>query len=380
MNNFMFSIPTKVYFGKGEVSNLPSAIKEYGNKVLLVYGGGSIKKIGLYDQIISLLKANNIKWVELSGVDPNPRVSSVNEGVKLCRENGIEVILPVGGGSCLDCAKAIAASVDYNGDAWDIVTGKAEIKSALPIITVLTLSATGSELNTNAVISNPDTDDKVPMSHPLVLPKCSILDPTYTFTVSKYQTAAGTADIISHIFEVYFDENKSVFFQDSMAEAMLKTCFKYGKVAYENPNDYDARANLMWTSSLAICGLISQGKFGGPWDVHQMEHQLSAYYDITHGVGLAILTPRWMRHILDKNLNKFVAYGVNVWGISDKLDKKEIANLAIEKTSDFFKELNIPSTLGEVNINEEHFDAMAKKCPAGNLSDKDIISIFKACL
>ena len=386
MNNFTYSIPTTVFFGKGQVENLPGAIKQYGKKVLMVYGGGSIKKMGLYDKIVSLFKENGIEWVELNGVEPNPRVTSVNKGVQLCRENGVEAVLAVGGGSTIDCSKVIAASVAYPGDAWDIVIGKAEITKVLPVFSVLTLSATGSEMDPTAVISNMETNDKEAVANPGMLPKASVLDPSYTFSVSKYQTAAGTADIMSHIFEVYFSRVKDAYMQDRMAEALLKTCIKYGIIAVNEPDNYEARANLMWTSSWAINGLLTMGKEVA-WTVHGIEHELSAYYDITHGVGLAILTPAWMEYVLsDETVDKFAEYGVNVWDIDKSLDKYEIAHKAIDKTREYFKLMGIPSSLSELGIGEENFEIMAEKSARGldaayvPLKNEDIIKIYQACL
>lgn len=386
MNNFTHSIPTTVFFGKGQVENLPAAIKQYGKKVLMVYGGGSIKKMGLYDKVVSLFKENGIEWVELSGVNPNPRVTSVNEGVRLCRENGVEAVLAVGGGSTIDCSKVIAASVDYPGDAWDIVTGKAQITKVLPVFSILTLAATGSEMDPMAVISNMETNDKEGIGHPDMRPKASVLDPTYTFSVSKKQTAAGTADIMSHIFEVYFSRVKDGFLQDRMAEALLKTCIKYGLIAVNEPDNYEARANLMWASSWAINGLLTEGKEVA-WTVHGIEHELSAYYDITHGVGLAILTPVWMEYVLsDETVDKFAEFGVNVWDIDKNQDKYDIAHQAIDKTRDYFKQMGIPSKLSELGIGEENFEIMAEKSTRGlenayvPLTKEDIVKIYKACL
>lgn len=387
MKNFNYSIPTKVYFGKGKIKELGNIAKAYGRKALLVYGGGSIKTNGIYDAAVEKLKESEIQYVELSGVEPNPRITSVEAGVKLCRDNGVDMIIPIGGGSTIDCAKAIAAAVYYDGNPWDIVADCSKITKALPIISILTLAATGSEMDSFAVISNMDTNEKLGMGHELLIPQASILDPEYTFTVSKYQTAAGTADIMSHIFEAYFTRDKGAFLPDRMAEAMLKTCIKYGPIAMENPNDYEARANLMWTSSLAINGLISFGKTG-EWSVHGMEHELSAFYDITHGVGLAILTPHWMRYVLnEETLDKFVEYGINVWDIDKSLDKKEIANLAIDKTAQFFKEMGIPMTLREVGIHEEKLEIMAQQAVRFGMEEcfvplraEDVLNIFKAAL
>ncbi len=386
MNNFIYSIPTTICFGKGQVDKLPAAIKEYGDKVLLVYGGGSIKRSGLYDTIVSQFQQNGIDWVELSGVDPNPRIASVRKGVELCREHKVSVVLAVGGGSSIDCAKVIAGGVSYDGDAWDLVTGKAKYTSALPVFSVLTLSATGSEMDDTAVITNPETKEKLGTGNPLLLPKCSILDPTYTFTVSQRQTAAGTADIISHIFEVYFSPVKTAYLQDRMAEAMLKTCMHYGPIAIAEPDNYEARANLMWTSSLAINGLLSLGK-GNAWTVHPIQHELGAYYDITHGEGLAILTPAWMREVLSEDtLDKFVEYGVNVFDIDKSLPKQQIAELAIQKTQDFFVNgLGIPATLRELGVEDTYFEEMAArvaprlKTAFVPLTAEQIVSIYRAC-
>ena len=385
MENFNYSIPTKVYFGKGQIANLATAIKEYGNKVLIAYGGGSIKKSGIYDEMIKILNDNEISYVELSGVEPNPRIETVRKGINICRDNNVEVVLAVGGGSTIDCAKVIAAGVKYDGDAWELVTNPEKIEEALPIVTILTLSATGSEMNKNAVISDMTTNQKLGTGHEKIKPKASILDPEYTYSVPKNQTAAGTADIMSHIFENYFNHTQGVDIQDSTAEGLLRACIKYGPIAIEEPNNYDARANLMWASSWAINGLISYGT-NSIWVVHPMEHELSAFYDITHGGGLAILTPHWMKYSLnDTTVNKFAQYGVNVWNIDKNLENFEIANIAIEKTSEFFKELGIPSTLREVGIEEEKFEIMARKAmnpyfkyAFKPLNENDIVNIYKA--
>lgn len=386
MNNFYYQIPTEIYFGKGQIKNLGLSLQKIGKKVLLVYGGGSIKRTGLYQTIQDIFSKNGVESVELTGVEPNPRIETVRKGVELCRQHQIEVILAVGGGSTLDCAKVVAAGAKYDGDAWDLVVNCSLIKDALPLITILTLAATGSEMDRFAVISDMKTNDKIGTFSPLFYPKVSILDPEYTYTVPKNQTAAGTADIISHIFEHYFNNVKGAYVQNRIAEGLLKTCIQYGPVAYNNSDDYEARANLMWTSSLAIDGITWRGNDVAP-SVHPMEHELSAYYDITHGVGLAILTPHWMKYILnDMTVDRFVEYGVNVWGIDSSLDKFSIANKAIEKTADFFRTLEIPATLGEVGIDDAHLEIMAEKAARVlenafyPLTGKDILAIFKASL
>jgi alcohol dehydrogenase YqhD (iron-dependent ADH family) len=376
MENFMYHIPTQVFFGKGQISNLASSIKAYGNKVLLVYGGGSIKKNGLYDIVIGILNENRIEYRELAGIDPNPRVTSVVDGVKLCRKNDLDVVVPVGGGSVIDCAKMIAAgTLCGSDDMWGLVTGKVPIKQVLPVITVLTLAATGSEMDTSAIITNLETHEKTGPANPGMRPKVSIMDPEYTFTVSKYQTAAGTVDIMSHVMEVYFNNNRSAFLQSRFAEAVLKTCVQYGHRACNNPDDYEARANLMWAGSWAINGLLTKGSPVG-WSVHAMEHELSAYYDIVHGVGLAILIPHWLRHMLrEENVWKYVEYGISVWNTDSKLPAMEIANQAIDSTAGYFKKMGLPTTLREVGIDESNFDRMAEK--AGNSLGKAFVPMKK---
>ena len=290
-------------------------IAKLGRNVLMVYGGGSIKQNGVYDKASAVLQENGIQFFELSGVDPNPRIETVALGAKICKERNIDVVLAIGGGSTIDCAKIIAAAARYEGDPWDLVLDGAKIKEALPVVAVLTLAATGSEMDGFAVISDMAKNDKLDTASELIKPAFSILDPKFTYSVSRKQTAAGTADIMSHVFEVYFTREKDAFLQARLCEAVLKTCIKYGPVALEEPENYEARANLMWASSLAINGLLTYGAEVA-WSVHPMEHELSAFYDITHGDGLAILTPAWMEYVLsDETVGKFAEFGINIWGI-----------------------------------------------------------------
>ncbi|MFZ5976015.1 MAG: iron-containing alcohol dehydrogenase [Bacillota bacterium] len=387
MLNFDYSIPTKIFFGRDRLSVLAKQVMRYGSRVLLVYGGGSIKRTGLYDKVTGIFKENGISFWELGGVQPNPRITKVNEGIAICREHGIELVLAVGGGSTIDTAKVIGAGCAYDGDAWDIVLDRKKIKNVIPIASIPTIAATGSEMDAIAVISNLETKQKCATAHGGMFPKFSILDPTYTFSVPRNQTAAGTADIMSHIFESYFSSTKEAFLQDRMAEALMKTCIQYGRKAMDEPENYEARANLMWTSSLAINGLLGYGK-ESVWSVHTMEHELSAYYDITHGVGLAILTPYWMEYGLnDDTLYKFVEFGINVWGLDSGQDAYAIARGAIEKTKEFFKSLEMPSTLHEVGIGEEYLKEMAKNVTLKKnigglipLDTQDVLNIYKAAL
>lgn len=385
MNNFTYSIPTIIHFGKGQLSHL-TELKRSGDKVLLVYGGGSIKRSGLYDEALKILNDAGLSVTELSGVEPNPRIESVRRGVELCKANKIDMVLAIGGGSAIDCAKVVAAGARYDGDPWDLVLDGGKIKAALPVYSVLTLSATGSEMDSFAVISDLSKNEKWGTGSDLVKPIMSILDPTYTFTVSPKQTAAGTADMMSHTFENYFTNVKGAYLQGSLCEAVLKTCIRYGPIALNEPENYDARANLMWAGSLAINGLLSGGSEVG-WCVHPMEHELSAFYDITHGEGLAILTPVWLRFVLKKDSSKtaqIAAYGRNVWGLNG--DDTDVANKAVDKTAEFFFEtMKMPANLRAVGITEKtHFEKMAEKAAAGcdgvfvPLTKDDIISIFNA--
>ncbi len=389
MHDFIFNVPVNIIFGKDRISKLSKEITKYGSRVLLCYGGGSIKKIGLYETITQQLKENAIFYCELAGISPNPRLDEVNQGIQLVKDHNIDFILPVGGGSAIDCAKAIAAGAEYDGDVWDLISKKAPVKGAVPFGTVLTLSATGSEMNCGAVISNMQTKEKLGFGGVALFPKFSILDPSYTFSVPKYHTAAGTADIMSHTFENYFSLNDGAFLQDRFAESILKTCIHYAPIAIEQPDNYEARANLMWAGTWAINGLLSNGK-NHNWSVHAIEHELSAFYDITHGVGLAILTPHWLRYILnEKTVEKIADYGINVWNLPHNEDAFVTAKEAITRTADFFASLGIPMTLREVGIGEEHLEEMAQAAVdhKGGIIDgfqpltaADVLAIYRAAL
>lgn len=388
MNNFVYDIPTKVYFGENQLGNLGPELAKFGKRVLLTYGGGSIKKTGLYDKVITEIKKAGLELFELNGIEPNPRVSSVNAGAAICKKEHIDVLLAVGGGSVIDCTKYIGAAAFYDGDAWDILLQKFNVTRCIPIVTVLTLSATGSEMDCGGVISNPETHDKIGLLFPPMQPKVSFLDPTNTYTVNAYQTACGSADIFSHIVEVYFNMDQDLQMLDGFAETLLKTVIKYAPVAMKDPTDYEARANLMWTSSWAINGFINGGK-RQEWSCHPMEHEISAIYDITHGLGLAILTPRWMKYTLDKTTaSKFYQYGVNVFGLDPALPQMEVAEKSIRLTGEFLsKTLGLKSRLSELGIDLKNFALMAKKACGGKvlegfkpLAQKDIEKIFEMCL
>ena len=388
MNSFIYNIPTKVYFGENQLGNLGKELSQFGKRVLLAYGGGSIKRIGLYDKVINELSNAGLEVFELSGIEPNPRIESVREGVRICKEQGVDVVLAVGGGSTIDAAKFMAAGAYVDHDPWEFFGANAKpIERALPLVTILTLSATGSEMDSGGVISNLATGDKLGRLAPALQPRVSFLDPTLTYSVSRYQTACGAADMMSHIIEVYFNTQEDLFMLDCFMEGMLKTIVKYAPIALREPENYEARANLMWTSSWAINGFINGGKRKA-WSCHPMEHELSAIYDITHGLGLAILTPRWMEYCLDETtVDKYVQYGVNVFGIDASQDKMAIAKESIRRTAEFlFDTLGLQRTFKEVGIKREDFPLMAKKaCRYGDikgfktLTPADVERIFEMC-
>jgi alcohol dehydrogenase YqhD (iron-dependent ADH family) len=387
MKNFNFDTATRILFGKGKTAEIIPEIIKSGSRVLFAYGEGSIKRTGLYNQVVNLLNNDRIYFAELSGIQPNPRMNSVREGVRLCRENKLDFILAVGGGSVLDCAKAIAAGVFYDGDAWDFMIKKATVKEALPIGTILTLAATGSEMNGNAVISNEETSEKRAMSSALLRPVFSVLDPELTFSVNKWHTAAGVTDIMSHIFEVYYTPDTGTLVQDALSESLLKICIECGPVAIEEPENYVARANILWAGTLALNGLLGAGKSVGDWATHAIEHELSAIYDLTHGAGLAIVFPAWMEYVLNReNSWRFAKLARNVWGIEDT-DDMAAARKGINAARGFFSSLGMPVSLKEVNIDESHLTEMGKKAcvfgPVGlmkELTADDVNAILRNAL
>ncbi|MBE6421844.1 iron-containing alcohol dehydrogenase [Succinivibrio dextrinosolvens] len=387
MFNFDLYLPTRLVFGKGRIDELPDLTRSYGSKILLTYGGGSIKRSGIYDKIKELYKGAEI--FELSGIEPNPKITSIRKGVEIAKKEKVDFILAVGGGSVLDASKNIAAGAFYDGDPWDLVLDSSKIGRTLPLFSVLTLSATGSEYDNSGVISNEDTHEKMPIFGNL-WPVASICDPTYTFSVPANQTAAGAADIMSHTFESYI-VNQGNTLTDGICEAMLRTVIKNAPIAITEPENYEARAELMMASSFGCCGLLNIGRESSPWVCHGLEHELSAFYDITHGVGLAILTPVWMRYSLnEKTAPRFANYGVNVFGLNPKDDVMTNAGKAIDLTAEFFKKIGLPSKLSEIGIDDTHFEEMAdhvRKIWFGDFKDairplerEDLINILKGCL
>ena len=388
MQNFEYCTPTKLIFGRDVVEKLPEALAQYGRRVLLTYGGGSIKKIGLYDRVKELLP--DFEITELSGIEPNPKYTSVLEGIRLCKENDIEVILSVGGGSVLDCSKAIAGCVCSEGDPWEIITSKVPTTGALPIVDIITMAATGSEYDSGGVISRTDTNDKVGYMSDHLFPKVSFIDPVYTYSVPRIQLLAGVADAMNHLMEQYFNADPNDL-ADGMMEASLRSLIKNVKIAVENPDDYDARAEIFLNCTLACNGILSIGEGYSGWPMHGMEHALSAYYDITHGIGLAIITPRWMKHILSADTEGRIAqFGINVLGVDADLPVREAAEKAIDELYALFEGLGIPMHLKEVGIDESRLSEMAHHVAENEgldqpyvyapLTEEDILKIFEESL
>jgi len=392
MEDFRFVNKTDIRFGTDHIdTELHDAVAQFGQNVLLAYGGGSIKRSGLYERVIKALDGLNV--IELDGIEPNPKIASIRQGQALTQEHDIDVVLAVGGGSVIDAAKVIASAKFYEGDAWDLVADRGAKSRAnigqLPVVDILTLSATGTEMNQGSVISDPEQKIKMGTYGPNT-PAVSFLDPQLTYSVSKWQTAAGSIDIFSHLTEQYFDRATATDIKDGMIEGIMRATIQWAPVALAEPENYDARANLMWASTMALNGLLKAGNKHG-WSVHPMEHELSAYYDITHGIGLGILTPRWMKHVLNaETVAKFARFGRNVWSIQGT-DDQQVAEAAIQATYDWIKSLEAPMTLPGVDIHDDtHFAAMAASAvKLGNLDQNgayvnltaaDVVALYEASM
>ncbi|CAG7632969.1 Long-chain-alcohol dehydrogenase 2 [Paenibacillus solanacearum] len=387
MNTFAYYNPTRLFFGKDTLDQLLTQVPPYGSKILLVYGGGSIKRNGLYDRVIDLLARQQAEVHELSGVEPNPRLSTVHKGVQLCREKGIQFIIAVGGGSVIDCVKAIAVGAKYDGDVWDIITRKAAAKDALPFGTVLTLAATGSEMNAGSVITNWETQEKYGWGSPLAFPKFSILNPEFTFTVPKDQTVYGMVDIMSHVFEQYFHHTGNSPVQDGFCETILRTVMATAPTLVENLEHYEARETILYSGTMALNGTLAMG-VRGDWATHNIEHAVSAVYDIPHGGGLAILFPNWMEHVLDSGTARFKQMAVNVFGIdpAGKSDR-ETALEGIRALRAFWSSIGAPSRLADYGIGDDKLEVMTDKAmvygPFGyfkQLQREDVLAIYRKSL
>jgi alcohol dehydrogenase len=384
MLNFNYVNKTKIIFGKDTEEAVGKETKAHGKKVLLHYGGGSIKKSGLYDKVMKSLSAEGISVVELGGVQPNPRVSLVREGIKLCRDNNVDFILAVGGGSVIDSAKAIAIGVEYEGDVWDFYSGKAQIKKMLPVGVVLTIPAAGSEASTSSVITNEDGWYKRGTGSDMMRPVFAIMNPELTFTLPAYQTACGATDIMAHVMERYFTNVQDVDLTDRLCEATLKTVIKNVPTAIKEPENYAARAEVMWAGTIAHNDLLGTGR-AGDWASHDIEHELSAIYDIAHGAGLAIVFPAWMKYVYKHDVLRFAQFAERVWEVElDLRNLEKCAEEGIERMKNFFKSIGLPTSLKDADIPEDCLQEMAKKCTGsrtlGNfvkLGEEDVLSILK---
>ncbi|MDF2595032.1 MAG: iron-containing alcohol dehydrogenase [Clostridia bacterium] len=361
MLNFDLHIPTRILFGKDTQKEIGTLLQPYAKKVLLHFGGSSIKKSGLYDAVTTSLKESNLEFIELSGVVPNPRLSLVHEGIALCKKEGVDLILAVGGGSVIDSAKAIAMGVYYDGDVWEIYEQHKTITAALPVATILTIPAAGSESSNSTVVTNEEKQMKLGYGSAHLRPLLSIMNPELFFTLPKNQIANGVADMMSHIFERYFTNTVHTDLTDGLCETTLKTIIKNALLVSEDPQNYDAWCQVGFGGTIAHNDLLGLGR-AQDWACHDMEHELSAIYDVAHGAGLAVLTPAWMQYVYKTNINMFVQFAVNVMGVEGSYrDPDAIVLEGIERLRQFFKKIGLPSTLAELGIDESRLELMAKK-------------------
>ncbi|RCW60309.1 MULTISPECIES: iron-containing alcohol dehydrogenase [Halanaerobium] len=387
MQNFTFQNTTKIVFGRDTEEEVGQYTAEHGSKVLLHYGGGSIKKYGTYDKVVESLKKAGVDYVELGGVEPNPKLSLVKEGIKLAREENVDFILAVGGGSVIDSAKAISVGYFYDGDVWDFFTREAEITEALPIGVVLTIPAAGSESSGASVVTKMDGMYKRDIGSDLIRPQFAIMNPEITFTLPNYQTACGAVDIMAHIMERYFTNTENVELTDRLSESALKTIIKNVPEVLKNNEDYAARAEVMWTGTIAHNNLLGTGR-EEDWSSHGIEHELSGIYDVAHGAGLAVVFPAWMEYVYQHDLERFAQFAVRVWDVDpDFKDLEWTARQGIKKTREFFKSIGMPVTLEGLDVPADRLEEMAEKAtengPIGNfvkLDTEDVLNIYKSAL
>ncbi|MBP3586943.1 MAG: iron-containing alcohol dehydrogenase [Paludibacteraceae bacterium] len=384
--DFSFQNPTRIHFGKSALNKLPQELNEYGPNVLLVYGKASIKKIGLYDQVMDILKACNKNVVELAGINANPRYTQLLEGARLVRDHKIDLILAVGGGSVIDCAKGIACAAYAEGDVWQryYVNQESVTNQVVPVGSILTMAGTGSEMNSGSVITNEAENLKIGRVYPLALvtPRFSILNPEYTYSVPKYQMVSGIFDVFSHLMEQYFSGNDECT-SDYLLEGLMLSLISASRKALIDPKDYEARSNIMWCATMGLNKILAVSKTQD-WEVHMIEHQLGAYTDCAHGIGLAIISPAYYRYIFRDGLHKFVRYAKHIWGVEDHGQGDEaIALEGIARLEAFIQELGIPATLREVGATEEMLPLIANSTELGGgykqLNQDDILIILKTC-
>lgn len=387
MENFIWYNPTKIIFGKGKHLQTGEITAEYTKKVLLVYGGKSIKATGTYDDVTNSLKKAGVEYEELAGVKPNPRLSLVYEGIKICREKNISFLLAVGGGSVIDTCKAIAAGVCYEGDVWDFYKTSMVPEKMLPIGVVLTIPAAGSESSDGSVITKEDTQEKRDCCCDLMFPKFAILNPELCYTLPENQIRAGGADILAHIMERYFVPNENTDLSDRLCEGAMKALITNLPKVLENKKDYDSWAEIMWTGNVAHNGLLGKGRLDD-WASHGIEHELSAIYDIAHGAGLAIVFPAWMRYVYKEHPQRFVQFANKVWDIdTDSMDEDTACLAGIDACESFFRSIGLSTRLSEVGIGDEKIPLMAEKACASRmlgsfkkLDSGDVDAILRSAL
>lgn len=388
MNNFTYSMPTKLIFGKDTQYEVGKLCAMHSKKVLLHYGSGSIKRSGLYDTVVKSLNENNVDFVELDGVVPNPRLSLVKKGIEICRKENIDFIIAVGGGSVIDSAKAIACGVLYDGDVWDLfMPAKIMPTSAIGIGVVLTIPAAGSETSPNSVITNEEGNFKRGIGGECLIPKFAIMNPELTFTLPANQTANGVSDIFAHLCERYFTNTKDVDYSDRLIEASFRTLIYNAPIAIANPNDYAARAEIMWCGTLAHNGLFDRGRIGD-WGSHNIEHELSAMYDIAHGAGLSIVFPAWMKYVYKHDVGRFVQFATRVFDVDIAFtDLEAVALEGIRRLENFFKSIGLPTRLSDLNIDASKLEVMAKMAADRGqfgqfvpLGEQETLDIYKLAL
>ncbi len=390
MFDFKYFTPTKVLFGKNTEDKVAELIQEFGGKkVLIHYGGGSVIRSGLMQRVTDKLDAAGICYVKLGGAVPNPHLSLVYEGIELCKKEGVDFLLAVGGGSAIDSAKAIGYGLMNEGDVWDFYDYKRQAKASMPLGVILTLAATGSEMSDSSVITKEEGLVKRGYSSDFGRPKFAILNPELTMTLPDYQTACGCTDIMMHTMERYFTNGGNMEITDSMAEALLRTVKENAKILARDPKNYDARAEVMWAGSLSHNGLTGCGNDGGDWMTHKLEHELGGLYDVAHGAGLAALWGSWARYVYKNCLPRFKRYAINVMGVApDAGSDEEIALKGIEAMEDFYREIKMPTNLRELGVeaSDEDLKLMAHKCAVGVnggkgsarfLKEEDMLEIYK---
>ena len=390
MFDFKYFTPTKVLFGKNTEDKVADLIQEFGGKkVLIHYGGGSVIRSGLMQRVTDKLDAAGISYVKLGGAVPNPRLSLVYEGIELCKKEGVDFLLAVGGGSAIDSAKAIGYGLKNEGDVWDLYDYKKQAKASMPLGVILTLAATGSEMSDSSVITKEEGLVKRGYSSDFGRPRFAILNPELTMTLPDYQTACGCTDIMMHTMERYFTNGGNMELTDSMAEVLLRTVKENAKILARDPKNYDARAEVMWAGSLSHNGLTGCGNDGGDWMTHKLEHELGGLYDVAHGAGLAAIWGSWARYVYKNCLPRFKKYAINVMGVSPSADSdEEIALKGIEAMEDFYREIKMPTNLRELGVNatDDDLKLMAHKCAVGVnggkgsarfLKEEDMLEIYK---